>query len=69
MDKHLDPGSIYRNIVRKHAQATGINAQVVGLCLHSLCATAAATNALSNKADIANVQEWLEHANVSTSPV
>jgi site-specific recombinase XerC len=27
----------------------------------------AATNALSNSADIAKVQEWLGHANVSTT--
>jgi hypothetical protein len=32
--------------------------------VHSLRATAA-TNALDNKADIAKVQEWLGHANVS----
>jgi integrase/recombinase XerD len=66
LNKHLDPGSIYRNIVRKYARATGINAEVVGLCVHSLRATAA-TNALSNEADIAKVQEWLGHANVSTT--
>ena len=35
------------------------------LCVHSLRATAA-TNALSHEADIAKVQEWLGHANVST---
>jgi hypothetical protein len=46
--------------------ATGINAEVIGLCVHSLRATAAA-NALSNEADIAKVQEWLGHANVSTT--
>jgi integrase/recombinase XerD len=39
---------------------------VNGLRAHSLRATAA-TNALSNKADIAKVQEWLGHANVSTT--
>ena len=27
----------------------------------------AATNALSNEADIAKVQEWLGHANISTT--
>jgi site-specific recombinase XerD len=66
LDKHLDPGSIYRNISRKYGHETGINAEVNGLCVHSLRATAA-TNALSNEADIAKVQEWLGHANVSTT--
>ena len=66
LDRHLDPGSVYRNIVRKYGRDTGINAEVNGLCVHSLRATAA-TNALSNAADIAKVQEWLGHANVSTT--
>jgi integrase/recombinase XerD len=66
LDKHLEPGSIYRNIVRKYGQETGINFEVVGLCVHSLRATAA-TNALSHEADIAKVQGWLGHANVSTT--
>lgn len=66
LDKHLDPGSIYRNIVMKYAKATGIAAEAVGVCVHSMRATAA-TNALSNEADIAKVQEWLGHANVSTT--
>lgn len=65
MDKHLDPGSVYQNIVRKYARATGINAEMVGLYVHSLCTTAA-TNALSNEADIAKVQGWLA---VPTSPL
>ena len=36
-------------------------------CTHSLSATAAATNALDHKADIAKVQEWLGHANIATT--
>ena len=43
-----------------------VSAEVMGLCAHSLRATAA-TNALSHDADIAKVQEWLGHANVSTT--
>jgi integrase/recombinase XerD len=66
LDKHLDPGSIYRNIVVHYARESGLSAQVIGLCVHSLRATAA-TNALSHEADIAKVQEWLGHANVSTT--
>jgi site-specific recombinase XerD len=66
LEKHLDPGSIYRNIVQKYGIETGISAEVNGLCVHSLRATAA-TNALSHESDIAKVQEWLGHANVSTT--
>src|SRR5579863_7120692 len=66
LDRPLDPASLYRNIVRHYGLETGINAEVNGLCVHSLRATAA-TNALSNQADIAKVQEWLGHANVSTT--
>jgi site-specific recombinase XerD len=66
LERHLDPGSVYRNIVIKYAKATGISAEAIGVCVHSMRATAA-TNALSNEADIAKVQEWLGHANVSTT--
>ena len=66
LDRPLDPASVYRNIVRQYGLETGISAQVNGLCVHSLRATAA-TNALSHEADIAKVQEWLGHANVSTT--
>jgi len=66
LDRHLDPRSVYRNIVIKYAKATGISAEAIGVCVHSMRATAA-TNALSNEADIAKVQEWLGHANVSTT--
>jgi integrase/recombinase XerD len=66
LDRHLDPASIYRNIVCKYGLETGISGDVSGLCVHSLRATAA-TNALSHDADIAKVQEWLGHANVSTT--
>jgi site-specific recombinase XerD len=52
--------------VRKYTRQTGLSAQINGLCVHSLRATAA-TKALDNKADIAKVQEWLGHANVSTT--
>jgi len=66
LERPLDPNSIYRNIVRHYGLKTGIDAEVNGLCVHSLRATAA-TNALSHEADIAKVQEWLGHANVSTT--
>ena len=66
LDRHLDPASLYRNIVRKYGLETGVSAEVNGLCVHSLRATAA-TNALSHDSDIARVQEWLGHANLSTT--
>jgi site-specific recombinase XerD len=66
LEKPLDPGSVYHNIIRKYGRETGISAQVNGFCVHSLRATAA-TNALSHEADIAKIQEWLGHANISTT--
>jgi Double zinc ribbon len=56
LDRPLDPAPVYRNIVLKYGLETGISAEVNGLCVHSLRATAA-TNALSHEADIAKVQE------------
>jgi integrase len=64
LEKPLNQNSIYRNIILKHGLETSVSAEVNGLCVHSLRATAA-TNALSHEADIAKVQEWLGHANVS----
>ena len=66
LQKPLDGSTVLKNIVRKYARETGVSAKIEGLCVHSLRATAA-TNALDNKADIAKVQEWLGHANVSTT--
>jgi len=66
LEKPLNPNSIYRNIILKYGLQTGISAEVNGLCVHSLRATAA-TNALSHEADIAKVQVWLGQANVSTT--
>ena len=48
LDRHLDPGSIYRNIVMKYAKATGISGEAIGVCVHSMRATAA-TNALQTR--------------------
>ena len=54
---------IYK-VVGHWAQAAGID--VDGLGVHGLRATAA-TNALEQDADIAKVQVWLGHANISTT--
>ena len=41
----------------------GTTSNVVGTC------ATAATNALDHQADIAKVQEWLGHANISTTRI
>lgn len=60
----LNGSAIYHQLIRKYASKAGIT--VAGFCVHSLRATAA-TNALEHEADIAKVQEWLGHANISTT--
>lgn len=64
--KPLHPTSIYQDIVKRYAGEIGLAEDVPGLCVHSLRATAA-TNALSNNSDIAKVQEWLGHSDISTT--
>jgi integrase/recombinase XerD len=64
--KSLHPESVLQDVVLKYGKQLGITDSVRGFCVHSLRATAA-TNALENGADIARVQEWLGHANVSTT--
>jgi len=51
-------------MVKAYGRKGGISLD--GLCLHALRATAA-TNALEHQADIAYVQAWLGHANISTT--
>ncbi|MFH7346994.1 tyrosine-type recombinase/integrase, partial [Pseudomonas syringae group genomosp. 7] len=50
--------------VEAYAKKAGI--EVDGLGVHGLRATAA-TNALEHESDIAKVQAWLGHANISTT--
>ena len=57
-------GAVYHRVLRKHAKAAGIDGKSFGP--HALRATAA-TNALDRGADLGKVQEWLGHANVSTT--
>jgi integrase/recombinase XerD len=64
--KSLHPASVYHNIVKRYAGVLGLTKVIPGLCVHSLRATAA-TNALQHEADIAKVQEWLGHADISTT--
>jgi site-specific recombinase XerD len=62
-NRAITPNGIYAEI-KRYARTLGIDIQ--GFGAHSLRATAA-TNALSNDADIAKVQEMLGHANISTT--
>ena len=66
LNKPLDPASVYQAIVKPYGKQVGITVSVHGFCVHSLRATAA-TNALAHGADIAKVQAWLGHANISTT--
>jgi integrase/recombinase XerD len=63
-DRPLTHGAVYHRVLRKHAKAAGIDGKSFGP--HALRATAA-TNALDRGADLGKVQEWLGHANVSTT--
>jgi site-specific recombinase XerD len=60
LHKAITPDGIYK-LVRKYSALLGFE-----IGAHALRATAA-TNALDNNADIAKVQEWLGHANISTT--
>lgn len=61
----ITPDGVYK-MLSSYAKALQID--VAGFGPHALRATAA-TNALDNGADIAKVQEWLGHANISTTRV
>ncbi len=63
LEKAMTGDGIYK-MVKDYSAVAGI--EVDGLCLHALRATAA-TNALDHDSDIAKVQEWLGHANISTT--
>lgn len=62
----LTPGAVYADVVLFYMQQVGISGDNMGP--HALRATAA-TSALEHQADIAKVQEWLGHANISTTRV
>lgn len=59
----ITPDGVYK-MLKAYAAQRGID--IAGFGVHSLRATAA-TNALEHEADIAKVQEWLGHANISTT--
>lgn len=60
----LSTDSVYRNVVMFYCKRLGIAMELLGP--HALRATSA-TNALQNGSDIAQVQEWLGHSNISTT--
>jgi integrase/recombinase XerD len=64
--KPLSATAVYQDIVKRYGEKLGLMDVIPGLCVHSLRATAA-TNALSHNADIAEVQKWLGHSDISTT--
>jgi integrase/recombinase XerD len=62
LEKALTPDGVYK-LVRTYLAQLGFE-----IGAHALRATAA-TNALDNQADIAKVQEWLGHANITTTRI
>ncbi len=62
----LTPGGVYAEVVVRYMNQVGIQGENMGP--HALRATAA-TSALEHNADIVKVQEWLGHANISTTRV
>jgi integrase/recombinase XerD len=62
----MTPGGVYSEVVKKYMLPLGLSGDNMGP--HALRATAA-TCALENQADIAKVQEWLGHANITTTRV
>ena len=62
LEQALTPDAVYK-LVRTYSALLGFE-----IGAHALRATAA-TNALDHQADIAKVQEWLGHANISTTRI
>jgi integrase/recombinase XerD len=59
----ITPDGVYKMLA---GYGASLKIDVAGFGPHALRATAA-TNALDHEADIAKVQEWLGHANISTT--
>jgi hypothetical protein len=63
-DTAMTADGVYK-LLQVYAEKIGLTG-IERLGVHALRATAA-TNALDHQADIAKVQEWLGHANISTT--
>jgi site-specific recombinase XerD len=66
LDKPLHPDSVLKDVVRHYMKQIGIADMAPRMGVHALRATAG-TNALDHEADIAKVQEWPGHADISTT--
>ena len=64
LERPLSGTAVYTSVVKQWARKAGIPPEAVRP--HAL-RTTAATNALEHGADIAKVQEWLGHSNISTT--
>ncbi len=64
MDKSLSPNAVYDYIVISYAKR---QESILKAYPRKHCAPRAATTALDKGADIARVQDWLGHSNVSTT--
>ena len=53
-------------MIKFYGDRIGLRTEVAGLYVHAMRSTAS-TNALEHEADIAKVQAWLGHANISTT--
>jgi hypothetical protein len=62
----LSPGSVYHNIIRKYGLRTDISPEVNGLCVHPLRGQGRHERPIARNG-YAKVQEWLGHANISTT--
>ncbi len=62
----IGPGSVYRDIVRRHAERSGLAAEVGEVGAHALRATAAAT-ALAGGVPALAVRDWLGHASLTAT--
>lgn len=65
-DRALGSSSVYRDVVRPHAERSGLAAEVEGIGAHALRATAAAT-ALGRGVPPLAVRDWLGHASVTAT--